>query len=128
MATNRGIIFVSTMSSLPWAGSEELWSRAAVDLVRQGVRVSASVHGWSRPHQRILELAQAGIEIWFRPTEYPIWKRLWRKMYAANKLSIVIEVEKLFAARNPALVVFSDGGALPPVDLLEACDCGRLPS
>jgi glycosyltransferase involved in cell wall biosynthesis len=48
-------------------------------------------------------------------------------MYASNKLSIVIEVEKLFAAGDPALVVFSDGSALPPVDLLEACVSGSLP-
>src|SRR6516164_9327186 len=109
------IAFVSTMSGSAWGGSEELWSRAAVDLARQGLRVSASVHGTSPPHHRILELAQLGVHIWSRPSEYLFWQRLWHKMSASNRPRIVLEVNRLFATWNPALVVFSDGGALPPV-------------
>jgi hypothetical protein len=103
------IAFVSTMEGPPWGGSEELWSQAAADLARLGVSVSASVYNWSPPHQRVLELAQIGIQIWSRPRRYPFWLRVWRKMSTANELPIVVtEVQKLFDACNPALVVFSD--------------------
>src|SRR5438128_101225 len=118
---NERIAFVSTMSGSPWGGSEELWSRAAVDLMREGVRVSASIFGWSTPHERILKLAQVGIHLQSRPAQYPLSKRLWRKMFAAEKTFTAIEVERLLAAESPALVVISDGGILPPIDLLEMC-------
>jgi glycosyltransferase involved in cell wall biosynthesis len=37
------------------------------------------------------------------------------------------DVQRLLAARRPALVVFSDGAPFPPVQLLELCVARRLP-
>ena len=122
----KGVAFVSTMAGSSWGGSEELWSRAAIELVQQGVSVSASVHGWSPPHERILHLAQAGVRVRSRPVEYALARRLWRKLAAAHKSSIVIEVGKFLVDQDPSLVVFSDGGILPPVELLEMCVSKRL--
>src|SRR5438034_10908927 len=113
------------MAASPWGGSEELWSRAAVDLVRQGIPVSASIHGWSQPHERIAKLAEAGIKLQFRPNGYPIWRRLHRKL--AEKSWTAIEVEKLIASEVPALMALSDGGPLPAVDLLERCVAKQIP-
>ena len=92
-----------------------------MDLMRQGVPVSASVRGWSQPHKRILELAEVGVHVHYRPTGYPLHKRLWRRMNTGKKGWPVIEFERLLATEAPALVVFSETAALPAIDLLELC-------
>jgi hypothetical protein len=56
MAPRNRITFVSTMDSDPWGGSEELWSRTALDLLAQGFPVSASVPEWSPLHPQVLDL------------------------------------------------------------------------
>jgi glycosyltransferase involved in cell wall biosynthesis len=127
MTAERGISFVSSHTASPWGGCEELWSRAAMDLISQGVPVSASVRSWSQPHQRILELAEVGVHLYYRPTGYSLQKRLWRRMTAGKKGWTAIEFEKFLAAEAPALVVFSESAALPAIDLLQLCISKRLP-
>src|SRR5215475_13535355 len=126
MAIERGVSFVSSHAASPWGGCEELWSQAAMDLIRQGVPVSASVHNWSQPHKRVLELAEAGVHLHYRPIGYSFRGRLWRKMSAGKKGWTRIEFEKFLAAESPALIVFSESGALPAIDLLELCVSKRL--
>ena len=51
--------FVSTMGGLPWGGSEELWSRAAAELLRRGHQVALNCQRWPdtpAPLQRLIEL------------------------------------------------------------------------
>ena len=117
MAEKR-ILFVSSTDNIPWGGAEELWSRAALDLVAEGFTVSASVVGWAPPHPRALELVKRGIDVWFRPTPYPLRKRAWRALVSPEKALTTLEVERLIAARSPEFVVISDGSPFPPVDLL----------
>jgi glycosyltransferase involved in cell wall biosynthesis len=120
-------LFVSTMAGSPWGGSEELWSRAAHDLAGQGFAVGASVLQWSPPHKRVLDLMKGGVEVRFRPTNYSLWKRTWRRLTSRAALGTRSEVEKLLAERSPALVVFSDGGPFSSVDLLELCVAKQVP-
>jgi glycosyltransferase involved in cell wall biosynthesis len=115
------------MAASPWGGSEELWSRAALNLLAQGFSVAASVVDWLPLDQRVLNLQAHGIELWPRPTWYSRRKHPWRWFMSRHSSPILFEVERLFAARPPALVVFSDGGALPPIELLELCAAKRLP-
>jgi glycosyltransferase involved in cell wall biosynthesis len=128
----RRILFVSTHFGTPWGGSEELWSRTALDLVAQGFPVSASVVKWSPPHRRTLDLVERGIEVWFRPERYPgpypMWRRAWRKLTAQHKSPTTMEVQRLVTARPPDIVVISNGGPFPEtIDLLELCVSRRLP-
>ena len=118
MTVERGIAFVSSHTASRWGGCEELWSQAAMDLISQGVPVSASVHGWSQPHKRILQLAKVGVHLHYRPTRHSLRERLWRKVSAEKKAWRLIEFEKLLATEAPALVVFSETGALPAIDHL----------
>src|SRR5258708_5882456 len=74
MVPRRNIIFASEITSEPWGGSEELWSRAALDLVSQGIPVSASVAEWSPVHPRVRDLRAGGVEVWVRPGFYS-WQR-----------------------------------------------------
>jgi glycosyltransferase involved in cell wall biosynthesis len=135
------IAFVSNMFGYSWGGCEELWSRTALELAAQGFAVSASVREWSPPHSRILNLIEGGVEVWFRPQPHPVWRHAWRVLAAPNQMwkhawrlftkpqqtATTTEVERLLAARRPGLVVISDAGAFPPIDLLELCVDRRLP-
>ena len=125
--TEKRILFVSSTDNTPWGGAEELWSQAALDLVTEGFTVSASVVGWTPPHPRTLDLVERGIDVWFRPTQYPLRKRAWRALVSPEKAITTLEVERLIAARSPEFVVISDGSPFPPVDLLEMCATKSLP-
>jgi glycosyltransferase involved in cell wall biosynthesis len=121
-----GILFVSTMDGSPWGGCEELWSRTALDLASRGFSVAASVVGWEPRHPRVLELAKGGIDLNFRPLRYPSWKRALRRARSRWKSPLVLEVERQIRLKVPALVVLSDGGAFPNVELLEMCVAGGV--
>jgi glycosyltransferase involved in cell wall biosynthesis len=123
----KRILFVSPVGNVAWGGAEELWSRAAINLAAEEFTVSASVVGWSPPHPRALNLTERGIEVWFRPTAYPLRKRAWRALVSPEKTATTLEVERLIAARSPDFVVISDGAPFPPLDLLEMCVAKRLP-
>lgn len=56
------IAFFSTMAGLPWGGSEELWSRAALALLARGHDVAFSSVQWPtrpKPLQRLIESGAA---------------------------------------------------------------------
>lgn len=48
------------MTTSSWGGSEELWSRAALELLGDGHGILANIHGSHTPRPRIRALAQAG--------------------------------------------------------------------
>ncbi len=127
MPSPERIIFVSTMDTDPWGGSEELWSRTALDLVAQGFPVSASVVEWSPLHPRILDLRARGVDVQPRPLWYAKRKNPWRALTSRGKDAAIDAVERLIAGRPPALVVFNDGSAFPPVRLLEICVARGVP-
>ena len=54
------IIFVSTMISAPWGGSEELWKKAAAKLKQEGHHVFVNVKEWGGIPEQILELQSIG--------------------------------------------------------------------
>jgi len=121
VALQKKIIFVSTMAASPWGGSEELWSQTALNLVERGVPVAASVYRWSPPHQRVLNLLRAGINVQQRSIYHPVWVRAWRTATSNNKGPLTLDLEKFLGANPPALIALSDGGPLPPIELVEMC-------
>jgi len=123
----KRILFVSSVNDTPWGAAEELWSRAALDLAADGFASFASYAAHSPPHPRILNLAERGVEVWIRPTLYPLRKRAWRALTAPEKTPTTLEVERLIAARSPQFMVISDGAPFPPLDLLELCVANHLP-
>ena len=122
------VAFVSTMEGYAWGGSEELWSRAALDFLAQGMEVSASVREWKPLHVRTQQLSEQGVNIWLRPKNYPLWKRGWHRSAYRGVTSTAVEVGKMITATKPALVVLShDRGAFPSIDLIELCIKHRVP-
>lgn len=124
---NSQIVFVSTMGEYGWGGSEELWSRAALDLVSQGFGVSASVREWPSLHSRVLDLSERGVDLWVRPLWYSLGQHPWRRLAARRHGPLAFEVKRLISARAPALLALSHGGPFPPLALLELCIAKRLP-
>lgn len=55
-----GIVFISTMSSHPWGGSEFLWAGAAKHLVRNGHKVGSCLPGWRPTPRAVSELKAEG--------------------------------------------------------------------
>src|SRR4051812_29225804 len=80
----KKIAFISTVNYEPWAGCEELWSRAAMVLARSGVVVEASVCHEPAATTKLTALESAGCKIHRRnrprPLRERIPRRLWRKI------------------------------------------------
>jgi glycosyltransferase involved in cell wall biosynthesis len=113
------ILFISTQAGDPWGGSEELWTRAATLLAKQGVPVAASVQGWPQLDRRIIELLRAGVDLQPRPFKSSLFTRARRLM--SGKIKLAFDINRSFGNASPRLVVISDGAALPPIELLEMC-------
>lgn len=75
--------FVSSMSSHPWGGSEELWAGAACELSRAGHAVSACVQKWPQPHARIKNLQANGVLLHERRSsefKSTLWSSRWQRI------------------------------------------------
>lgn len=125
--TRPRILFVSTPFTDPWSGAEELWARAALDLMARGIAVSANVTAFSPLHPKLQELEARGLDLWLRPAWYSLRQHPWRWFRARHFGPAVHETRRLIDAHRPDLVVFSEGNALPQVDLLELCVARGLP-
>jgi glycosyltransferase involved in cell wall biosynthesis len=124
MSTSADILFISTMDSEPWGGSEELWSRAALNLASDGLAVAASVVEWSPLHHRVEELKHH-IRLSTRPREPSLWQRARAKI--ARSHPSLESVERLVEVARPKLVVHSSGTAFPYADLIELCISRQIP-
>jgi glycosyltransferase involved in cell wall biosynthesis len=127
MADKKNIWFVSTMNASSWGGSEELWAGAALDLARDGYRIAASVQGWSPPHEKVVGLAKAGVNVQLRRSNIPFVLRAWRKSVRRNQQTIDYDLAKFLDSGTPTLVAICNGGAAPPVEILQACVARGLP-
>ena len=111
----EGILFLST--NWHWGGSEELWSRTALKLTTEGLDVIALVQTSLLTQKRVLELQQSGARVLSYPLPVTVWRRARRKL--SGKAWSVLDLEELLPSVRPALVVTSDGAALPPIDIAE---------
>ncbi|WFB35671.1 glycosyltransferase family 4 protein [Kiritimatiellota bacterium B12222] len=68
----KKIVFVSAMKSVPWGGSEYLWSGAATSFLSQGLDVGISVKNWGKPVEEVDALAQQGAVIFHYNTRPPL--------------------------------------------------------
>jgi glycosyltransferase involved in cell wall biosynthesis len=115
------------MAGYPWGGSEELWSRTALDLRAQGLAVAASVLEWRPTHPRVRQLHERGIEVIQRPRFYSRLRRVGHKLTACRSPLQLVDLERLIAERGPQLIVISAGGAFPPIDIIELCAATQYP-
>lgn len=117
----KNIVFISTMAGASWGGSEELWSQTAVRLLKDGFSVSASVVESSPLHERVQHMRATGLPVQVRPRRYALWARAWNLLTSRGTTMVAVQVGKLLRTMQPNLVVFSDGLAYPPIELIELC-------
>jgi hypothetical protein len=73
--------FTTAMTHYPWAGSEELWGRAAHRLAQTGHQVSALVPRYEPLAPRLQELRAAGATVQLRAETLRRWPvQLWRRI------------------------------------------------
>ena len=104
------------MLSDPWGGSEELWYEAAMNLVKSGVEVRASDGRWAPLHRKVQALQEAGVEMMFRDSYPGRWKKLAHKLMGGKGHPMLAKLERWMRETPPALVVISDGFAMPEPD------------
>jgi glycosyltransferase involved in cell wall biosynthesis len=114
------IAFVSAMGAWPWGGSEELWSQAALRLVKEGHRVSMAVCSWPQRPLQIQSLINHGVHGHFRPSDRaPL---LMQGIYRITQMhGYWIKREK------PDLAVISQGNMSSGFDWMEACRKDGIP-
>lgn len=136
MSTRRPVVFITTPHIDAWSGAEVLWSQTAIELASQGFPISASVWEGSLQHPRIRELKAHGVDLWpwrrwssLRTafTDRTGWvKHPWKRLKSGRN-GALFTAERLLDARRPAIAILSDGGTLPPIELLELCVAKRIP-
>jgi glycosyltransferase involved in cell wall biosynthesis len=123
----KTILFVSNMSGDPWGGSEELWTRTAALLARQGVPVAASVQGWPKLDRRIEELSRVGVDVRPRPVKPSLVTLARRFIFGSaarryfGQAQIAYDVERSFGGTSPGLVVISNASNTQPLEIAETC-------
>lgn len=114
--SQRKIAFVSTLTCVPWGGSEFLWSETALRLLKAGHKVAASVGKWPARPKQLAGLRQAGVDVnerWVNPPRYgqaalrPLMRRTehWR-------------FGRWLARQNPDLVCVSSGSIAEDLTLI----------
>ena len=119
------IAFISSMSAIPWGGSEELWSQTATRFAAEGHRVAASVTHWPKLSSKVSALTERGVEVSVRkPLRVPLLGRLWRKLirWSPERESL----SWLYRVR-PDLVVISQGCTAEGLEFSRACIRAQIP-
>ena len=119
---------VSTMASVPWGGSEELWAKMAQRALQTGIHVSICIPLRPRPdHEKLRALESAGADIFCIPDSLLHLR--------AHQLSRAINVlhrglgeylrEHLsplprFLSTRPDVLLISDGGSIPAPAIIDS--------
>lgn len=113
------VAFISSMEGEPWGGSEELWSQAALRLLKEGCAVAASVKAWDQEAATIRQLRDLGCLIKYRrhPTRV---ERVMRRVSPERPYAWLDEFK-------PKLAVISQGANLDGFAWMEACLKRRIP-
>lgn len=105
----KQILFISDIGS-PWGGSEELWSKSAIALVKKGYNVSAVTNYYGEPyHAKIQRLLDNGVKIYFRKNKL---RDNLRKVAEKTNIHWIAEhsktnTETVLCKLKPDLTVFS---------------------
>ena len=121
-------VFISAMASVPWGGSEELWSQAALHLRQQGHQVSALVPWWPQPAAQLRSLSENGIEVRLRvPGTASLARRAQRKLSRWLGKQQGNEDFAWVLRQKPDFVCVSNGNYGDGLDGLELCADNDVP-
>jgi len=127
------VVFVSTMFTAPWGGSEELWARSCRILAEEGHEVFACVHGWPQMPAQVKELQAAGVEIAERrltiaaKLNQRFVEHVCRLQGRNAPDSAEIGYGRWLRELRPNLVCIADSGVMSGLGWAKACVNLRLP-
>lgn len=113
------IAFVSTLDSVPWGGSEALWSQAAAHLARRGVAVDANVWRWPDLAPPLQELQAAGGRI--------AQRRTLRRLDPLLGGLFARRVCRWLDAIRPDLLVIAQSYHTQGAEWMQACATRKIP-
>lgn len=110
----------STMTGLPWGGSEQLWSEAALSLQQKGHQVAVNYHWWPDPPGELLKLQAHGGHVYLRRYAASRLGRLAQRAMASR--GIPLDAHHRWLDRHaPDLVLVSLSYHLDPLGIAAAC-------
>lgn len=121
--------FVSTMTSVPWGGSEMLWSESAKHLAIMGHQVYVSVPKWPKQPKPIHDLkADFGIQVWERSQKTSFLRRGLHRLFTTKESGKSFAIEKRWLKRiQPDLVCISSGNATEGLSWMEMTESLKIP-
>ncbi|NRD23234.1 glycosyltransferase [Winogradskyella litoriviva] len=105
----KNILFITDIGS-PWGGSEELWSKSAIELVKKGYNVSAVTNYFGKPyHFKTINVIDKGVQVYFRKNKLrdnirKVAQKFNKKIVSDN---LKTNTESILNKIKPDLVVFS---------------------
>jgi glycosyltransferase involved in cell wall biosynthesis len=126
---------ISTMHSVPWGGSEELWAAMTEEALRQGIEVAVSVYGWPSSPAKVQALRVLGAKLFPRPLHSTpgrmerLARRAGRFVPGLSKPKAGTSFRDFFEAR-PDVLCISQGGTYDSVftdGLLDSLYAASIP-
>jgi glycosyltransferase involved in cell wall biosynthesis len=123
------VLFVSSLSVVPWGGSEELWSLAALRMAEAGHRVSVLVHEKDVPIARLAQLGAAGcrIDYYHQERRLSLPARIGQGVLRLFSEPAPISLARSLQINKPDLVVHSLPYHLDGIEDLEKCRLQGVP-
>jgi len=120
-------VFTTAMTHYPWAGSEELWGRAALYLAQKGHKVSALVPRYDPLAPRLQELQSAGATLQLMAPKRARWPvRLWRELERKWRTHMDADLAWIKSQR-PDIVCVSNGNYYDGLFYMEFCAAQGIP-
>jgi len=114
----RKIVFITANESVPWGGSEHLWSAAAESFARRDIQVNVSVKDWGVPVKQVEHLRSLGCRIFLRRWPPSLTTRLARKIGLLPERTLD-HIRRVGAGAD--LIVVSQGSNVDGLRWMEAC-------
>ncbi len=120
----RRIGFISTLTYLPWGGSEDLWSEAAARLAGEHL-VFANVQKWDTLSPHIIRLMEKGVKVHLRTHHSSFIKRILNRF--VKPLDPAGMYYHWFDQVKPDYVVISSGSYPESLEWMEQCSKRNIP-
>ena len=121
-------VFISTMTLVPWGGSEKLWHEAAKHLLGQGAAVQTQTAPWPCVPRPLEDLAINGAVVTFRASRAPFALRILRQLSpAAYRRKWENRTRDWVSSMTSPKVVISCGSLLDDFSQLLYLSEGRTP-
>lgn len=105
------IAYISTLQTMPWGGSEELWYQSAEEAIRVGHKLGVFIYDWDNCPAQIIKLKEAGAIIYKRNRNVSLLNRFVNKILlkAFGKRSNFNNPYNPLLSFKPDIIVVTDG-------------------